>query len=180
MATFVQEVAGGACATRDATVGTLIDIGSSSPRPTSPPRRSAAMRRASGATSSRRSATSRSPIFASPSSTYAQLRTGGNRFGRPLATATIRQVHAVLRRALQQGVKWGWLQSKPAVLASPPRVRNPPIEAPEPTVVTRLIEKVVTTTRTWLRSCNSQRLQGLAGVNSVRSTGTRWTWSAGR
>jgi integrase len=72
---------------------------------------------------------------------YAQLRTDSGPTGRPLATATIRQVHAVLRRALQQGVKWGWIDSNPAVLASPPRVRNRPIEAPEPTVVSRLIEE---------------------------------------
>lgn len=72
---------------------------------------------------------------------YAQLRKEGNKLGRPLATATIRQVHAVLRRALQQGVKWGWIQSNPAVLASPPRVHNRPIEAPEPAVVSRLIQK---------------------------------------
>jgi len=72
---------------------------------------------------------------------YAMLRKRGNRLGRPLATATIRQVHAVLRRALQQGVKWGWIQSNPAALASPPRVRNRHIEAPEPAVVTRLIQE---------------------------------------
>jgi integrase len=72
---------------------------------------------------------------------YARLRTRGGEEGGPLATATIRQVHAVLRRALQQGVKWGWIDSNPAILASPPRVWNRPVEAPEPTVVTRLIEK---------------------------------------
>jgi len=72
---------------------------------------------------------------------YAQLRTDSGPTGRPLATATIRQVHAVLRRALQQGVRWGWIESNPAALASPPRVRNRPIEAPEPTVVSRLIEE---------------------------------------
>jgi integrase len=70
---------------------------------------------------------------------YALLRTDGGPTGRPLATATIRQVHAVLRRALQQGVKWGWIDSNPASLASPPRVRNKPVEPPDPTVVSRLI-----------------------------------------
>jgi integrase len=71
---------------------------------------------------------------------YAQLRTDSGPTGRPLATATIRQVHAVLRRSLQQAVKWGWISSNPAALASPPRVWNRPIEAPEPGVVSRLIE----------------------------------------
>lgn len=71
---------------------------------------------------------------------YAQLRERGGKHGRPLATATVRQVHAVLRRALQQGVRWGWIDSNPAVLASPPRVRNRQIESPDPKDVIRLIE----------------------------------------
>ncbi len=70
---------------------------------------------------------------------YALLRTDKGPTGRPLATATIRQAHAILRRALQQGVKWGWIDSNPAALASPPRVRNRPVEPPDPTVVSRLI-----------------------------------------
>lgn len=72
---------------------------------------------------------------------YARLRTGQYPAERPLATATIRLVHAILRRALQQGVKWGWISSNPAVLATPPRVRNRPVEAPLPEAVGRLIEQ---------------------------------------
>lgn len=71
---------------------------------------------------------------------YAQLRRGDGPTGRPLSTATVRQVHAVLRRALQQGPKWGWIDSNPAALASPPRVRNRPVESPDPSDVARLIE----------------------------------------
>jgi len=71
---------------------------------------------------------------------YAQLREGGGQRGGPLATATVRQVHAVLRRALQQGVRWGWTETNPAILASPPRVRNRQIESPDPVAVVRLIE----------------------------------------
>jgi len=71
---------------------------------------------------------------------YARLRSGEAPATQPLATATIRLVHAIVRRALQQGVKWGWLSSNPAVLSTPPRVRNRPIEAPSPEDVVRLIE----------------------------------------
>jgi integrase len=71
---------------------------------------------------------------------YAHMRRGGGREGRPLSTATVRQVHALLRRALQQGVKWGWIESNPAVKATPPRVRNRRIEPPNPSDVVRLIE----------------------------------------
>ena len=143
LATFVQEVAGGACTTRDATVGTLIqqwfEFAKADLSPATVRGYETCIR-----------------CYLEPAlgdipldhlrvdqidRLYAQLRTSGNKLGRPLATATIRQVHAVLRRALQQGVKWGWIRSNPAVLASPPRVRNRPIEAPDPTVVTRLIRK---------------------------------------
>lgn len=71
---------------------------------------------------------------------YAKLREQGGRDGKPLSAATVRQVHAILRRALQQGVRWGWLAVNPAVFASPPKVRHAVTEAPEPDEVVRLIE----------------------------------------
>jgi len=39
-----------------------------------------------------------------------------------VTAANIRNHHAMLRRALNQGVRWGWLPSNPALLASSPRV----------------------------------------------------------
>jgi integrase len=72
---------------------------------------------------------------------YARLRAGQHPAQRPLATSTIRLVHAILRRALQQGVKWGWISTNPALAATPPRVRHRTIEAPAPEVVGRLIER---------------------------------------
>jgi hypothetical protein len=41
---------------------------------------------------------------------YRTLRT---RRTRPLAPGTIRRIHGILRRALQQGVRWGWLSANP-------------------------------------------------------------------
>ena len=72
---------------------------------------------------------------------YARMRAGQQPAERPLATATIRLAHAILRRALQQGVKWGWISSNPAVLATPPRVRHRAIDAPLPESVGLLIER---------------------------------------
>ncbi len=43
--------------------------------------------------------------------------------------ANIRNHHALLRRALNQGVRWGWLQSNPALLATPPRVQRKHLSA---------------------------------------------------
>ena len=57
-----------------------------------------------------------------------------------LAPATVRQVHAILRRALGQAVRWGWIVSNPAVNTSPPRVRRPDIKPPTPVEVLRLIQ----------------------------------------
>jgi len=71
---------------------------------------------------------------------YGQLRERGGQDGKPLSGATVRQVHAILRRALQQGVRWGWIKENPAALASPPRVRSAQLTPPEPADVVALIE----------------------------------------
>lgn len=69
---------------------------------------------------------------------YQQLREGGGRNGRPLAPGTIRRIHGIVRRALAQGVKWGWLGVNPAASASPPRVPAPEINPPTPDELVRL------------------------------------------
>jgi integrase len=69
---------------------------------------------------------------------YRQLRINGARSGQPLAPATIRRIHGILRRALSQGVRWGWLGSNPASEASPPRVDASEISPPAPNDVARL------------------------------------------
>ena len=48
---------------------------------------------------------------------------GGSRSG-PLAPGTVRRIHGILRRALGQGLKWGWIGVNPAVATTPPRVRH--------------------------------------------------------
>ena len=70
---------------------------------------------------------------------YAKLRQSGARKGGPLSPASVRQVHAVVRRALTQGVKWGWIASNPAILASPPKVRRQQLDLPEPADVMKLL-----------------------------------------
>jgi len=70
---------------------------------------------------------------------YAQLREKGGQDGKPLSAATVRQVHAIVRRALQQGMRWGWITTNPAALASPPKVRASQLEPPGPADVVKLI-----------------------------------------
>jgi integrase len=56
-----------------------------------------------------------------------------------LAPATVRQVHAILHRALKQAVRWGWVATNPASNATPPPVRRAPISPPDPAAVVRLL-----------------------------------------
>ncbi len=74
---------------------------------------------------------------------YSQLRDKGGQDGKPLSAATVRQVHAIIRRALQQGMRWGWITTNPAALASPPKVRSSQLSPPDPAEVIRLIEAAV-------------------------------------
>lgn len=69
---------------------------------------------------------------------YRELRARGSKTGEPLAPATVRRTHGILRRALTQGVRWGWLSVNPALNASPPRVPVSEINAPSPRDVARL------------------------------------------
>ncbi len=50
---------------------------------------------------------------------YRQLLTLGAVGGRPLAPGTVRRIHGILRRALNQGVKWGWIGINPATATTP-------------------------------------------------------------
>jgi len=63
---------------------------------------------------------------------YAKLRASGGVGGRPLRRASVRQVHAIVRRAMSQGVRWGWIHTNPAAKRSPPRIRR--AGSPRPTI----------------------------------------------
>jgi integrase len=51
----------------------------------------------------------------------------------------VRQVHAIVRRALDQAARWGWIGANPAALASPPRLGPADIRPPTPEAVSRLL-----------------------------------------
>ena len=69
---------------------------------------------------------------------YRSLLVDGGRNGRPLAPGSIRRIHGILRRALAQGVRWGWLGVNPAAAGSPPRVPMPEIAPPTPAQLAKL------------------------------------------
>jgi len=49
---------------------------------------------------------------------------------RGLSASSVRHVHAVLRGALGQAVRWGWIPTNPAASASPPKIRRREINPP--------------------------------------------------
>jgi len=69
---------------------------------------------------------------------YRRLLDGSANHGRPLAPPTIRRLHGVLRRALGQAVRWGWIAHNYAADATPPRVHAPEVRPPTPAEVGQL------------------------------------------
>ncbi len=142
LARFVTEVAGGGHAAQDTTVGDLIDDWLALAKRDLSPTTARGydwivktyIRPSLGKVPLARLRASQLDRF------YGQLREKGGQDGKPLSAATVRQVHAILRRALQQGVRWGWIKENPASLASPPRVRSAQLTPPEPADVVALIE----------------------------------------
>ncbi len=70
---------------------------------------------------------------------YSEIHARGGRGGKPLSAMSVQHVHALLRRMLNQGVRWGWLSSNPAVHASPPRARRKEITPPAPAAVQTIL-----------------------------------------
>lgn len=56
-----------------------------------------------------------------------------------LSPASVRQIHAVTRRALRQAVKWGWIAANPAVNTTPPRLVKSEIVPPKIAELRRLL-----------------------------------------
>jgi integrase len=72
---------------------------------------------------------------------YRRLLASGGSGGRPLAPATVRRIHGILRRALNQGVKWGWIGINPAAATTPPRVPVSNIKPPASGDLARVLRR---------------------------------------
>ncbi len=72
---------------------------------------------------------------------YADLQRRGRADGGPLGAQSIHHVHALLRRLLNQAVRWGWIATSPVTRASPPRVHRHELAIPKPQVVAKLINE---------------------------------------
>ncbi|MCW2905156.1 MAG: integrase family protein, partial [Streptosporangiaceae bacterium] len=58
----------------------------------------------------------------------------------PLSPATIRRIHFTVRGVLWAAERWGWITSKPAVLARKPRVPTPQPDPPTVAQASRIID----------------------------------------
>lgn len=59
---------------------------------------------------------------------------------RGMAAKSVRQVHAICRRAFAQAVKWRWLDVNPAVFATPPPVRQAQLQPPTPAAIRAMVD----------------------------------------
>ncbi len=101
---------------------------------------------------------------------YAELCDRGGRDGSPLSPATVRRIHGILRRALQQAVKWRWIDDNPAANASPPRVPAAELRPPSPEQVSRVIAAVEADPAFALYV----RLAALSGARRSELVALRW------
>ncbi|MFI5035021.1 MAG: tyrosine-type recombinase/integrase [Acidimicrobiales bacterium] len=56
-----------------------------------------------------------------------------------LSSATIRQAHAIIRRAMRQAVLWSWISTNPAANATPPRLTKSDLSPPDPDQIGELL-----------------------------------------
>lgn len=93
---------------------------------------------------------------------YEQLRT-------ELSGKTIRNVHAILHRALGQAVKWQWVPTNPASNATPPKVIHQEIAPPDVDEVVALLAEVLADDPAfgvllWIAAATGARRGELAGL----------------
>jgi hypothetical protein len=105
---------------------------------------------------------------------YRRLQASGGSGGRPLSPATVRRIHGILRRALGQGVKWGWMGVNPAASTSPPRVSQPEIKPPSSEALGRVLRRAADESPSWRATCSSPLPRVLAARRWWRCAGATW------
>jgi integrase len=102
---------------------------------------------------------------------YAELRKSGGHDGGPLAPRTVRRVHNIVRRALQQAVRWDWIVENPAAHASPPRTQRVEPTAPTPEETSKLLSAATTADSAFGAFI---RLAAITGARRGELCGLRW------
>ena len=73
---------------------------------------------------------------------HATLRRGGGVKGQPLSPGTLARVHVVLRSALAQAMRWGWIWDNPAERAHRVVASSAELRPPTPDELTQLLDHV--------------------------------------
>lgn len=79
-----------------------------------------------------------------------------------LSPATVRQAHAIIRRAFRQAVLWGWITSNPAANATPPRLTKSDLSPPDLVQIGEL-----------LRAANDMDAEFARFIHIAATTGAR-------
>lgn len=88
-----------------------------------------------------------------------------------MAPATIRRIYVILRAALEQAVKWGWIPANPAVGSSPPKVRQAKIEPPDAAAVGALLRMIEAEDRAFSAFI---RMAASTGARRSQLCGLQW------
>lgn len=68
---------------------------------------------------------------------------------KPMASSTVRQIHAIISGVLNAAVRWDWIASNPAKVAQRPRQPAPQPNPPSPEQAARLVEKAFQLDEAW-------------------------------
>jgi integrase len=71
---------------------------------------------------------------------YSDLLDNGGVTGHGLSVNSVRRIHSVIHRALEQGIAWGWIANNPATRASPPPARRSRLHLPSPHEINAIID----------------------------------------
>jgi integrase len=104
---------------------------------------------------------------------YGQLATDGKKRGDGgLDPRSVRNVHSVLRKALRQAVKWGWVAHAATDHATLPTKEKEQVDAPTPDDLRRTLELV---DKKWPEFGVFLRLAATGGMRRGEMCGLRWS-----
>jgi integrase len=110
---------------------------------------------------------------------YGQLARAGRKDGEGgLAPNSVRNVHSVLRKALRQGVKWGWVAHAATDHATLPTKEKEQVDAPTPEDLRRVLELMDGTADKpgkWPTFGVFIRLAATTGMRRGEMCGLRWS-----